>query len=132
MPVFFESRIKPRFSETDLRGHISNTVVPVWLGEGRSSLCREYLRITQPWVVVNLNVDYKNEMIWGSFVTIKTAVEKIGNSSICFAQEIWQGEQLCINARTTVVAFDMNARRSSQVSDHDRSLLTPYMLSSKS
>lgn len=132
MPVFFESIIKPRFSETDLRGHISNTVVPVWLGEGRSSLCREHLRITQPWVVVNLNVDYKNEILWGACVTIKTAVENIGTSSICFAQEIWQCERLCVNARTTVVAFDMSTRRSSQVSDHDRTLLTPYMLSLKS
>ncbi|MBV1788650.1 acyl-CoA thioesterase [Marinobacterium sp. D7] len=131
MSDYFETLIKPRFSETDMRGHISNTVVPVWLSEGRGSLCREHLGITQPWMVVNLNVNYHQELLWGAQVTVKTAVERIGNSSICFAQEIWQNERCCVKASTTIAALDMETRRPIPVSQDDRKRLAPYMLESK-
>ncbi|WP_428035257.1 acyl-CoA thioesterase [Amphritea sp.] len=128
MSDYFEIVIKPRFSETDMRGHINNTVIPVWLSDGRGALCREYLAITQPWMVVNLTVNYRQELLWGSPVTVKIAVDKIGNSSISFAQEIWQKDKLCVQASTTIVALDMDTRKPVRVSDEIRQQLSPYLL----
>lgn len=128
MSKFFQTTIKPRFSETDMRGHISNTVVPVWLSEGRGSLCREHLGITQPWMVVNLNVNYHRELMWGAEVTVNTAVERIGNSSIRFAQEIWQEGTCCVKSTTTIAALEMETRRPIPVSLEDRKRLEPYIV----
>ncbi|KJH82224.1 acyl-CoA thioesterase [Stutzerimonas stutzeri] len=131
MSYFFEASIKPRFSETDMHGHISNTVVPVWLADGRAALFREKLGSKVPTMVVNLNVDFRHELHWGSMVTVRTAVERIGNSSICFIQELWQNDRLCVQARTTVIAVDVETRQSKRVPDEERTLLSPYLLSAQ-
>lgn len=128
MQPYFEASIKPRFSETDMRGHINNTVIPVWLADGRAALLREALGSRVPTLVVNLNVDFSRELHWGSLVTARTAVEKIGNSSICFVQELWQNERCCVQARTTVVTLDMETRKPIRVPDLERSLLSPYLM----
>ena len=131
MNHFFESSIKPRFSETDMRGHINNTVIPIWLADGRAALFREELGSTLTTMVVNLNVDFKNELHWGSIVTARTAVEKIGNSSICFVQQLWQNGQKCVEARTTIVALDAQSRKPISVPSADRVLLSPYVMSAE-
>lgn len=131
MSPFFEASIKPRFSETDMRGHINNTVVPVWLADGRAALVREELGSKVPTMVVNLNVDFRRELHWGSIVTVRTAVERIGNSSICFLQELWQNDQPCVQARTTVIAVDIETRKSMRIPDEERTLLSPYLISTQ-
>jgi acyl-CoA thioester hydrolase len=42
-----------------MRGHINNTVIPVWLADGRAALFREELGSRVPTMVVNLNVDFR-------------------------------------------------------------------------
>lgn len=128
MNPFFEASIKPRFSETDMRGHINNTVIPVWLADGRAALFREELGCRVPTMVVNLNVDFRRELHWGSMVTVRTAIEKIGNSSICFFQELWQNGQPCVQARTTIVTLDSETRKPIRVPDAERTLLLPYLI----
>lgn len=128
MNPFFEAAIKPRFSETDMRGHINNTVIPVWLADGRAALFREELGSRVPTMVVNLNVDFRHELHWGSMVTVRTAIEKIGNSSICFFQELWQNGQPCVQARTTVITMDTDTRKPIRVPDGERTLLLPYLI----
>jgi len=128
MSPFFEASIKPRFSETDMRGHINNTVIPVWLADGRAALFREELGSRVPTMVVNLNVDFSRELHWGTPVTVRTAVERIGNSSICFVQELWQNDQPCVQARTTVITMDAETRTPIRVPDAERTLLRPHLL----
>lgn len=128
MSYFFEASIKPRFSETDMRGHINNTVIPVWLADGRAALFREELGSKVPTMVVNLNVDFTRELHWGVPVTVRTAVESIGNSSIRFLQELWQNDQRCVLARTTIVTLDMETRKPIRVPDIERALLNSYLM----
>ncbi|MCQ6255247.1 thioesterase family protein [Pseudomonas sp. Q11] len=131
MSPYFEASIKPRFSETDMRGHINNTVIPVWLADGRAALFREELGSRVPTMVVNLNVDFSRELHWGSLVTVRTAVERIGNSSVCFLQELWQNDRPCVQARTTIVTLDIETRKPLRVPDIERALLTPYLTSAE-
>ena len=79
-------------------------------------------------MVVNMNVDFRRELHWGSMVTVDTAIEKIGNSSICFCQELWQNGQPCVQARTTVVTLDGETRKPIRVPDAERTLLLPYLI----
>lgn len=105
MSPFFEASIKPRFSETDMRGHINNTVIPVWLADGRAALFREELGSQVPTMVVNLNVD--------------------------FSRELWQNDQRCVQAHTTVVTLDSETRKLMRVPDHERTLLAPYQVNAE-
>ena len=131
MSHFFEASIKPRFSETDMRGHINNTVIPVWLADGRAALFRDELGSRVPTMVVNLNVDFSRELHWGAMVTVRTAVERIGNTSIRFLQELWQNGQHCVQARTTVVTLDSETGKPMRVPDSERIWLNPYLTSAE-
>ncbi len=126
--VYSEIAIKPRFNETDMRGHISNTTVPVWLDEGRTTLLREELKSKTPVMVVNLNTNFRRELHWGAPATVLTAVDRIGTSSICFSQEIHQNGQCCIESLTTVVTVDLETRSAMPVPEEDRRLLAPYQI----
>lgn len=125
----FETCIKPRFCETDMRGHISNTTVPVWLDEGRVEFFRAHLHCQVPVMVVNLNTDFHRELHWGSPVAVRTRIERIGNSSITFHQQVWQRELRCVSASTTVVAVDLDTRRATRVPDEDRERMASYLIS---
>lgn len=132
MSYFFEASIKPRFSETDMRGHINNTVIPVWLADGRAALFREELGSKVPTMVVNLNVDFMRELHWGELVTVRTAVARIGNSSICFLQQLWQNAEQCVQAHTTIVTLDPETRKPIRVPEFERARLHPYMVIAES
>lgn len=118
--------IQPRFSETDKLGHISNTVLPVWMAESRSSFCRSALEITQPWVVANISIDFVKEIFHGDNVVITTSVHRIGSKSISFYQEIFQNNTLCALGKTTVVCIDEH-NKSCSVPEECKDKLSGYL-----
>lgn len=120
--------IKPRFSETDKLGHISNTVFPVWMAESRSDFARETLKITQPWVVANISVDFKKEVTHGENVIITTDVMRIGNKSVTFYQEVFQHSTLCATGSTTVVCIDPHTKETQFMNNDDKKKLMSFML----
>ena len=72
--------ITPRVSETDGVGHINNVFVPIWFEAGR----RKIFSIFSPdlsfkkWklALVNINVDYTDQLFLKDDVYIKTWIEK--------------------------------------------------------
>lgn len=123
----FHTRIHPRFCDTDAMGHIGNTVVPVWLLEGREALLRllvpdlDFRRASM--VVVRSEIDFLAELHFGSDVDLTLALEKVGNSSLVVLQEIRQGDSLACRARTTLVYFDTQTRRSQPIPEALRPVL---------
>lgn len=118
--------IKPRFSETDKLGHISNTVLPIWMAESRTDFCRSTLAITQPWVVANISIDFKKEILHGDNVVVTTCVERIGEKSLTFYQELFQNNLLCAKGKTTVVCIDKDDKTSCKLRKEDKEKLMPY------
>jgi acyl-CoA thioester hydrolase len=110
--------IVPRVSETDAAGHINNVFVPVWFEAGR----REIFRALTPdlsfsqWraVLVNMNVDFEDQIYFQELAEVRTWIETIGNKSFTVGEEIWQGERRC--ARGTAVYVNFNfATQSAEV-----------------
>lgn len=56
--------------------------------------------------VVHVEVEYKAPAHYGDCIRIFTRLEKIGNSSLTFAQEIKRGEQLLVKAATVWACVD--------------------------
>ena len=126
----FRTRIHPRFCDTDALGHIGNTVVPVWLLEGRESLLKLFVPDLDfrksSLVVVRTEIDFLGELRFGADVEVTTALEKIGNSSLVVLQEVHQDGEVRCRARTTMVNFDAQARKSQPITDAVRRQLEEH------
>lgn len=128
----FRTRIHPRFCDTDALGHIGNTVVPVWLLEGREALLRLFVPDLDfrkaSLVVVRTEIDFIGELRFGADVEVTTALEKIGNTSLVVLQEIIQDDATRCRARTVMVNFDTQARVSQPIPDTLRKLLDEHLV----
>lgn len=128
----FRTRIHPRFCDTDALGHIGNTVIPVWLLEGREPLLRLFVTDLDfrqaSLVVVRTEIDFLAELRFGSDVEVTTAVEKIGNSSLVVLQEVFQDDAARCRARTVMVNFDTQTRRSQPIPEGIRRQLEEHLV----
>lgn len=127
----FETTITPRVSETDGAGHINNVFVPVWFEAGR----REIFRILTPdlsfarWraMLVNMNVDYLDQIYLHDDVQVRVWVERIGTKSFTLYEEIWQGGRHCATGTATYVYFNIEAQQSEPVPPHCREALEAHL-----
>ncbi|OCQ20271.1 thioesterase [Pseudoalteromonas luteoviolacea] len=125
-------KIMPRFSETDVLGHINNTVLPVWFEAARAPIFKIFTPDLNPhnWklIVAKVEVTFKGELFYGQEVEIKTAIEKIGNSSFVILQQAWQHGECCAEGRTVMVRYDFASKSSKNLSQHERDALAEYLL----
>lgn len=130
----FDITIKPRLSETDMLGHINNTVPGIWYESGRTAVLdlmyKTVPEFDQLMMAVRTEIDFLGEMFYGDDVTVYTGIERIGNSSLVYYQEAWQKGACCGRARTTLVHVDRETRRSSRLPDPLREFLSQYLLES--
>lgn len=128
----FRTRIHPRFCDTDALGHIGNTVVPVWLLEGRESLLKLFVPDLDfrkaSLVVVRTEIDFMGELHFGSDVEVTTALEKIGNTSLVVLQEIHQDNSPRCKARTVMVNFNAQTRASQPIPEAIRKQLEEHVV----
>ena len=116
--------IKPRVSEVNGAGHISNTVFPVWLEESRVEFLQFALKGRKfKYFLARMEQDFRKEIFLGADVLIKTFVEKIGNSSLTISQEVWQNDSLCAESKSVLVHINKDDNRPSPISADDRAML---------
>lgn len=125
-------KIMPRFSETDVLGHINNTVLPVWFEAARAPIFKIFTPDLNPhnWklIVAKVEVVFKGELFYGQEVEIKTMIEKLGNSSFVILQQVWQHGECCAEGRTVMVRYDFASKSSQLLSDTEREALSAYLL----
>lgn len=119
--------VTPRVSETDGVGHINNVFVPIWFEAGR----RKIFEVFSPdlsfseWklALVNINVDYEDQLFLAHDVCIKTWITKIGNSSFQIGELIEQTNRICARGQATYVNYDFKRRRPELISGDTRKFL---------
>ncbi|MBE4908193.1 acyl-CoA thioesterase [Bacillus luteolus] len=86
----FSHKIKVRFSETDMFGHLNNTIPFIYFEEARIEFFKA-LGFMQEWtkpasevipVVADLQCDFVKQVYFDQVIDIYVKVHKIGNSSI--------------------------------------------------
>lgn len=86
----FSSPIKVRFSETDMFGHLNNTVPFTYFEQARIEYFKS-LGMMQDWVdtkhetipvVADLQCDFLSQVFFDEKLDIKVKAHKIGNSSV--------------------------------------------------
>jgi acyl-CoA thioester hydrolase len=105
-----------RFRDLDRNGHVNNAVFATYFETGRVFFLREVYGAEQfargGFVVARLEVNYLREVHWPGQVEICVGVERIGKSSVTYAQGLFVGDTCVANGRTVIVRTDPVTRRS--------------------
>ncbi|MEG3765458.1 thioesterase family protein [Alteromonas sp. 14N.309.X.WAT.G.H12] len=126
-----ETEFDVRFYETDGLGHVGNTVHVGWLEAARDPLFRIFspeLSLSEwPLILASYKVDFLAQIYYGSSVTIKTWVGRLGRSSFDVYQEIWQNDTHCATGNTTMVYFNYAKQKAETIPDTIREKVKPYI-----
>lgn len=122
-----ELRIPTRWTDFDALGHLTHAAYPVFLDEARDAYLTATVGSFADWpcVVAHVSIDYLLEVRHPArAVTVRTAVESVGRSSVTFAQEVLAPDgEVAVTAKGVVVAFDPETRGSRPIGDDERALL---------
>ncbi|WP_394192938.1 acyl-CoA thioesterase [Pseudoalteromonas atlantica] len=131
----FIEKITPRFSETDVLGHINNTVLPVWFEAARAPIFRFFTPDLNPhdWklIIAKVEVSFVGELFYGHDVEVKSSIEHIGSSSFVIRQEAYQQEQCCAVGKTVMVRYDFESKCSVALSKTEREALSAHLVMSE-
>jgi len=118
---------KVRYADTDRQGHVNNAVFATFLETARVETFYDPARpLADPsaeFVIAALHLNYHGEIRWPGSVTIGTAVEKIGTSSVTLAQAIFQDDRRVAEAEAIVVHIDTMTRKPRPLGETARSAL---------
>lgn len=125
-------KLMPRFSETDVLGHINNTALPVWFEAARVPIFKIFTPDLDPkqWklIVAKVEVTFKGELFYGQEVEVKTAIERVGSSSFVILQQAWQHGECCAEGKTVMVRYDFANKSSQPLSEEEKQQLTAFLL----
>lgn len=128
----YRTQIEPRVSETDGVGHINNTTVPIWFEAGRNQIFKLFTPDDsfQNWkmIIINMNVDYMDQIYFGRDVEVRTWVKRIGNSSLELYEEIHQDDRLCAKGIAIYVNFNLQSQKSEPIPERIRVELGKHMI----
>lgn len=110
----YVTQIEPRVSETDVVGHINNTVPPVWFEAGRNELFRLFMAdgTLDNWsmIVKAYSVVFERELRYGSTATVECRVGRVGNTSLTLHERILQDGEICVTGEVTYVHVGPDGR----------------------
>ncbi len=126
----FYSEVRVRFSETDMFGHMNNTVSFTYFEQARIDYFH-HLGILMPSavnedvqaipIVADLQCDYVKQVFFDDALRIYTKIAKVGNSSLdihYLAKN--QKNEICFTGRGTIVQMDPRTGKSVPISEEDR------------
>jgi acyl-CoA thioester hydrolase len=126
-------QLQPRFNDTDALGHINNASYATWFEEARRPVFEFFIPDLDPkkWslIIARLEIDYLAQGHYQKEATIKTWVEKIGNSSFVLIQEALQDNIVICRGKSFLVHFDYVTQKSVKIPDSIRKNLESLQLS---
>lgn len=130
---FIFSEVRVRFSETDMYGHMNNTISFTYFEQARIDYFR-HLGILMPSVgeedvksipiVADLQCDYVKQVFFDDVLRIYTKVAQVGNSSMdihYLAKN--QKDEICFTGRGTIVQMDPRTGKSVPISEEEKTKL---------
>ncbi len=127
----FVEKIQPRLSETNLAGHIGYVVLPAWFEQANEKIYRLFIPELgkKKWslIVVKFELECLAEIFHDNKVTIETRVQKIGNSSFTISQALRKDGKTAARARTKMVYFDYQKKKSQVIPKALRQLLVEHI-----
>ena len=106
-----------RLGDLDHQGHVNNAVFATYLETGRVNFIHDVFGGLnfdgdKGFVVARLEINFIRELHWPGTVDVCTGVERIGKSSVTYAQAVFHDGVCAASGRTTMVFIDRKTRSS--------------------
>lgn len=118
-----------RWGDVDMFGHVNNAKYFTYVESGRI----DYLetlgaadgarRDAGSVILASIGADFIAQVRYPAQLVIGTRITKIGRSSLGLLNGVFQGEQLVLAARGTLVWFDYASQKAAPVPDHVRAAI---------
>lgn len=126
-----EYHFHPRFNDTDALGHINNASYSTWFEEARRPIFEFFIPDLDPkkWslIIARVEIDFLAQGHYQKKATVKTKVEKVGNSSFVLLQEALQDDKVICRGKSFLVHFDYGTQKSVVIPDEIRKKLEALM-----
>ncbi len=123
-----EFAIATRWPDFDALGHLNQAVYHVYLDEARDDALRKTVGDFTAWpnIVVHTSIDYRREIALGMReIIVRTQITEVGRSSVRFKQTVSTPDgEIAAEAEAVLVAWDLEARRSREITQTERERLT--------
>ena len=107
------TEIRVRYCETDAMGFLHHSNYLNYFEIGRTELFREqggdYRAMEESglfFVVVKVNVNYKQPARYDDVLTLKTRISKLTPAKLEHEYEVWRGDDLLASAQTVLACVD--------------------------
>jgi acyl-CoA thioester hydrolase len=130
--------ITPRFGDTDLLGHITNTVPAIWFETARNPLFRllspgDFLdqKIdpkTWPCIMAHTDFDFVDQLFFQYDVEIRTGLSHIGTKSFTIYHEAWQQGRLCVKGHAVAVWYDFTTNKTLPLPEDVKARLAEHLI----
>lgn len=117
-----------RLNDFDVLGHLNQAVYHELLELGRIDLVNGLSVDNDDFVLAHVELDYRREVTKAErSVTIETAIERVGRSSLRLVQRVVRGDgAVAAEGASVLVGWDRAARTSRPLSDAERAALAPH------
>ncbi len=121
--------IQVRFADSDAFGHLNNAVFASYAEIGRLEFLSGFTELVKSLILAHLVIDFRRQVTLNQRVTIDTAVEHIGNTSIRLRQWVNADDEVAAEITAVVVHFDYATQKPVSVPDNVRAELASQLLS---
>lgn len=128
----FSKAIEVRFRDCDPYGHVNNSVYLTYLETARFAYWREVVGLPGPgepgFILARAELDFRGQPGTGDLLEVRVRVDAIGRSSFTVGAEIVRPSDglLVVEARTVMVVYDYETRKSVPMPQRIRDVLAEY------
>jgi acyl-CoA thioester hydrolase len=109
----FVVRERVRLRDIDAFGHVNNAVYSTYLEQARLEALGELGSV----ILARVEIDFRVEIRLGDEVEVHSRCSRIGTKSFDLEHEIRAGDRIAAEAKSVIVGFDYETRRSAPLSD---------------
>ncbi|MES2097039.1 MAG: thioesterase family protein [Pseudomonadota bacterium] len=115
-----------RYSDTDRQGHVNNLQFGAFLEAGRAHVLFGSGDLSAAdcfFVIARTSIEFVGELNWPGDVTVANRVERLGTSSIGFAQALFQEGRCAALSESVMVQVDIASRAAAPLGEQARQAL---------
>jgi len=110
-PFVIHERV--RFRDVDSFGHVNNAVYSTYLEQARLDALGGLGSV----ILARVEIDFRAEVNVGEEVEVRSRCSRIGTKSLDLEHEVLAGGRLAAEAKSVLVGYDYETRRSTPLSD---------------
>jgi acyl-CoA thioester hydrolase len=128
------TKLKVRFSETDLLGHVNNSSYFVYLEQGRVEFFNHLDPNSQGnrwhFILASVKCDFLKQAFFDQNLTIETKVKKIGNKSFQLIQNIFDScsSEKIASSESAIIYFNFDTQKSEPIPPYLRTKLEQHLV----